>query len=187
MISTPSTQELLKSSNPDQLAKKTVLQYVLALYGRQGKSKEVLEEIGIRTQDLTSSQLACVSELRLTCVLSCLELFVQWIEEGVYDFCGLPFPLKTRMSDKDAESIQLIPRDWNGTKTDLLEELKQMNEVLAHSEGHLTKLVGEAAHMTIVEYLMDIHTIAREDRLPRCIPQTIFIMNYMHFRLQLRR
>ncbi len=160
---------------------------MLTLYQHLHKNKEVLEEIGIHTQDFTSSQLACIAELPLTSVFSCLQFFVQWVEEGVYDFSGLPFSLKTRIASKDKESIQLIPRDWNGTRTDLLEELRQMNEVLAHSEGHLTKLVGEAAHKPIVEFLLDIHTIAREDRLPRYIPQTILIQHYMHFRLQLRR
>ncbi len=160
---------------------------MLTLYKHLGKSREVLEEIGIRTQDLTASQLACVSDLSLTCVLSGLELFVQWVEEGVYDFCALPFPLKSRLSYQDTQTLQHIPREWNGTKHDLLEELKQMNEVLAHSEGYLTKLVGEAAHKPIMEYLMDIHTIAREDRLPRYVPPTVLIQHYMHFRLQLRR
>ena len=39
---------------------------------------------------------------------------------------------------------------YSGSYCGLLEEIKQMNEVLKHSEAHITKTANEAAHVSII-------------------------------------
>ena len=38
----------------------------------------------------------------------------------------------------------------SGSHRDLLEEIKQMNEVLRHSEAHITKTANEATHVSTI-------------------------------------
>ena len=160
---------------------------MLTIYDHLNKSREVLEEIGIHTENLTDTQLACISELPLPAVYSCLQLFVKWIKEGLYDFCSLPFAIKTHITYQDQVSLQQVPIRWAGTPTQLLDEIKAMSDVLSHSETHITKMVNQAAQKPIMEYLKDIHTISDDDRLPQYIPKTILIHHYVSFRLALRR
>ena len=85
-----------------------------------------------------------------------------------------------------------------------------MNEVLKHSEVHITKIANEAAHVRttvtqiirskspfspppslpqkpIMQYLQEIHILGAEDRLPDYVPSSILIQHYVAFRIALRR
>ena len=107
----------LNESNPDDdtsdLELRTVPQFMLTLYKDIKKDSEVLEEIGIHS--LTSSQLDCIIVLPLPGLYACLCQFVQWISDGTYDFCSLPFSHKTKMSHADQAALQEIPHKWQGT------------------------------------------------------------------------
>ena len=44
-------------------------------------------------------------------VFKALELLTKWIREGMYDFCALPFSLKTELSEEDRDVICLIEKE----------------------------------------------------------------------------
>lgn len=101
----------MENSSRD-LEEQTVSQFMLKLYGNFKESREVLKEIGIHSTTLP--QLACLVELPLLSLFSCLQMFDGWIRDGVYDFAGLPFGLKTQLSSQGLLSIQQIPSKWTG-------------------------------------------------------------------------
>ena len=84
----------------------------MTLYDHLDKDGKVLKEIGISST--SNSQLACLIQLPLPSLFSCLQLFASWVRDGVYDFAMLPLGLKTHMSEQDLHSIQQIPCKWTG-------------------------------------------------------------------------
>ena len=112
---------------------------------------------------VSGSQQASLSSLDLVFLFSALDLLVMWLKEGRYDFCALPFALKTHLTLEDSEAIDRIPESFkqngrqpalshapqlpssplSGTLNQLYQELKGLNEVLRHTESHLVKVVGE--------------------------------------------
>ena len=60
------------------------------------------------------SQLACLLSLKLPYLYSTLELFVQWIQDGIYDFHHLPLVMKKHLEDKDVEMLQNIVVKYGG-------------------------------------------------------------------------
>ena len=96
------------------LEKQTVSKFMLMLYDHLSQSGKVLEEIGVRSTSV--SQLECLVELPLPYLFNCLQLFVSWVKDGLYDFAALPFGLKTRIPDRDLQSIQQIHLQWPGRK-----------------------------------------------------------------------
>ena len=116
------------------------------VYEHLSDPNKVLAEIGITPNSLKHSQLTCLIELPLPYVFSCLQQFVRRVDEGVYDFCSLPFALKTHMTDGDTQFMEQELRDlWTGSHADLVTEVKQLIEVLKHSESDITKRVNEEA------------------------------------------
>ena len=108
------TMRLSEESLYDGLEEQTASQFMLTLYEELTKSSEVMEEIGIHS--LSSSQLACIVDLPLADIYDCLRRFVHWMDDGAYDFCTLPFSLKTQLSYVDQSSLQQIPFKWPGQK-----------------------------------------------------------------------
>ena len=108
--------------------------------------QEVLSKIGIASNSLKHSQLACLIDLPLPATFYSLRLFVQWIHQGVYDFCNLPLALKAHLPEPDRIFLEQELRDqWTGTLEELEAEVKQMIEVLKHSENEITKRINEQA------------------------------------------
>ena len=135
---------------------------MLSLYEHITQEREVLSEIGIT--NLTATQLDCLIQLPLTCSVSCMLLFSSWVDEGLYDFCNLPFPLKTHMSDVDRVAVeQELKESWTGSLGDLLTEMKQLIDVLKHSEGDIIKKVNESSqvnpHFTHTRTHTHTHTL----------------------------
>ena len=60
------------------------------------------------------SQLACLLSLKLPYLYSTLELFVQWIKDGTYDFHHLPLVMKKHLDGTDLENLQKIPVMFEG-------------------------------------------------------------------------
>ena len=126
------------------LDNETVPDFMLNLYEHLEKHSDVLQEIGILSGQ--PSHLSCLADLPLTASYSCLKLFFGWVEEGFYDFSALPFPLKAHMSDQDRLLVdQQLRLRWEGSVSDLKEELQQLIRVLKHSEQEITSKVKEAA------------------------------------------
>ena len=96
------------------LEQQTVSQFMLTVYDHLEKSEDVLKEIGVSS--ISPSQLACLVELPLLSHFSCLQLFANWVRDGVYDFAALPFGLKNHLSSQDQQLIQQIPLKWTGMK-----------------------------------------------------------------------
>ena len=129
----------------------TVPRYMLSLYEHIKRQQEVLNEIGIT--NLTTAQLDCLVQLPLTCTVSCMLLFASWVDEGLYDFCNLPFPLKTHMSYEDRIAVEQELRErWMGSVGDLLSEMKQLIDVLKHSEADITKKVNESSQVSSIDF-----------------------------------
>ncbi len=53
--------------------------------------------------------------LQLPDLYSTLNLFVQWIEYGIYDFCDLPLDMKKHMNREDEEKILNLSSSLEGT------------------------------------------------------------------------
>ena len=63
------------------------------------------------------SQLACLLSLKLPYLYSTLEVFVQWIQDGIYDFHHLPLVMKKHLEDGDVETLQEIIGKYDGKCT----------------------------------------------------------------------
>ena len=63
---------------------------------------------------ITQSQHQCLSSLALSHLFAALRLFVDWAEDGWYDFCSLPFGTKSPMSLPDEEAISKISENFDG-------------------------------------------------------------------------
>ena len=114
------------------------------VYEHLTDANQVLTEIGITPNSLKHSQLACLIDLPIPTVFTCFQLFVQWVDQGVYDFCNLPLALKAHLPEADLMFFEQNLRDqWTGTLKGLEAEVKQMTEVLKHSEDDITKKVNE--------------------------------------------
>ena len=112
-------------------------------------TQEVLSRIGITSNLLKQSQLACLIDLPLPATFASLHLFIQWIHQGVYDFCNLPLVLKAHLPEPDRILLEQELRDqWTGTLEELEAEVKQMIEVLKHSENEITKRVNETPRVS---------------------------------------
>ena len=73
---------------------------------------EIMGKIGM--VGLSTTQIQCLSELPITNLYKCLEMFVTWTADGLYDFSSLPFHLKAHILPKDLESLKAIPHKWKG-------------------------------------------------------------------------
>ena len=108
----------LNESSPNtdlsKLEQLTVPAFMLTLYREITDSSKVMEAIGIHSQTLTVSQFDCIINLPLTGIFSCLQMFVQWISDGTYDFCSLPVSHKAKLSRADQAALQEIPQKWHG-------------------------------------------------------------------------
>ena len=145
------TQEFVGQLQPRQeLEKMTVSQFMLEHYEGTSDQKEheVLNEIGITS--LNSTQFHCLIQLPLTCSIDCMLNLATWVEEGLYEFSSLPFPLKVHMSDDDRIAIEELGEKWTGSTGDLISEVKQLIDVLKHSERDITKEVNQNSQVRLL-------------------------------------
>jgi len=134
------------------------------------------------------SQLACLLSLKLPYLYSTLELFVHWIQDGIYDFHHLPLVMKKHLEDRDIEKLQEVigkyDGKWLGTQPELptvqqvcilnlkLRILWFLNLYLTHlcSSLHctVTNLTGTAEHLqdelsTLTNVLMHAESYVRKN------------------------
>lgn len=64
---------------------------------------------------LSPGQRAYLSALKLCYLYSAVELFAQWVTDGVYDFSSLPVALKAHLSQEDTVALEKIPTRFKGT------------------------------------------------------------------------
>ena len=64
---------------------------------------------------LSAHQLSCFLDMKLQYVYHALQVFVQWIEDGYYDFRSLPYATKSRLCAEDEQKLQhLQEQDYHG-------------------------------------------------------------------------
>ena len=69
------------------------------------------------TPTLSPPQLKFLENLPTVMVFSCLQKFIQWLKDGMYDFHTLSFTLKTHLPPEDQEALLQIPEKWKGGKS----------------------------------------------------------------------
>ncbi len=125
----------------------TIPAFMLNLYEHLRKHSDVLYEIGIHSA--APSHLACLAKLPLVSAYSCLKLFFNWVDEGYYDFCDVPFVLKVQMSYPDRNQVeQKLQLSWPSTLAELLREVQQLVDVLKHSEKDIICKVNKASNVS---------------------------------------
>ena len=133
----------------------TISQFVRMVYTEVVDEDALLKQIGI--DQLAPTQLACIKDLPLRSTLSCVIMFTDWINIGLYDFCTLPFSLKAHMSDMDKEFIeQNLISSWKGSIGDLHENIDELIEILKHTENDIASKVNEYPH---VSYIPSLHKV----------------------------
>ena len=63
---------------------------------------------------LSDSQNDYLINLKMRHVFQTLELLTEWMREGMYDFCALPFSLKTELSKEDRDVLCSIKKETEG-------------------------------------------------------------------------
>ena len=95
--------------------RQTLSDFLLSLYDGLNLFKDALSEIGMKT--LTENQIVCLSELPLVNLYHCLRVFATWMEQGMYDFCALPYTLKAHIHPTDLSVLKAIPDKWEGEQS----------------------------------------------------------------------
>ena len=129
------------------LESQTVLGFMLNLYEHSKELSVVLQEIGIKSA--LPSHLSCLDDLRLAETYSCLTLFFIWVEDGLYDFNYLPFPLKVHLHNHDRLFVENQFLNWQGCMSDLKEEVLKLICILKLSESDIASRVTKAASVSI--------------------------------------
>lgn len=151
-----------ESKDLGNLKSEKALQFMQNLHKQD---TNVLHEIGV--QNASQLHLDCLANLPLTVTYSCLRLFFRWVEEGFYDYSTLPFPFKVHLSDQDRLTLEELPLKWDGTISELMNDLQKLIDALKHSERDITGLVNEAVNVgliklaTIASYILLFYSILR--------------------------
>ena len=69
---------------------------------------------------LRDSQYDCLKSLKMRHVFKTLELLTNWMREGMFDFCVLPFSLKTDMRVEDRDHLRSVEKEAEGKGDDML-------------------------------------------------------------------
>ncbi len=88
---------------------------------------------------LSQAQHACLDSLSLDNLFHTRNMFVRWAEEGLYDFCSLPFGVKKHLSESNEQALDQLPKRFNGSPAELLNSLRSLVDVLVHLEPSIVK------------------------------------------------
>jgi len=126
-----------------QLQPQTLPQFLITLYEYDpaDETRDVFHEISIHS--LTPTQHTCLEKLYLPFLYHTLKIFVQWAEEGWYDFCSLPYAAKMQMSLPDEDTMRQIASNYDGSPGELLHELKSLVDMLVHLETSIIKITTQ--------------------------------------------
>ena len=109
----------------------TLQQFVISHYGRSTEESSTFTVIGIKKSvhhyynahsthlspsSISENQEKHLSELNLIHLYSSLSLFISWIKEERYDYCGLPLALKTHLGTKQITALNSIPATYRKLK-----------------------------------------------------------------------
>ncbi len=103
---------------------------------------DVLYKIGITQNSLKHCQLNYLLQLNLNSIFPCLQLFIEWVDKGLYDFFDLPLSMKACLSEGDLQYIDNyadLRSRWTGTVLELKSKVKHLIDMLKMSEIDITK------------------------------------------------
>ena len=83
----------------------TVLQFMIKL------DVPVFSKANMHTS-LSLPQQAFLENLHISMAFSCLQQLIQWLKDGMYDFCTLPTTLRTHIAKEDLDALYQIPSRW---------------------------------------------------------------------------
>ena len=124
---------LQETDQLDSVKSQTIRQFMSILDSQIDQNTPVFARSS--TPTLSPPQLKFLENLPTVMVFSCLQKFIQWLKDGMYDFHTLPFTLKTHLPLEDQEALIQIPAKWKGGKScyDSQKSLAQAREyVLVH-------------------------------------------------------
>ncbi len=151
----------LVNEDEEDLNTLTLPQFMMAyVYEHLSDPQRVLHDIGVTPHSLKHSQLTCLIDIPVPFVFACLQCFVRWVDNGVYDFCNLPLAIKVHLTEEDVMFFKSELRDkWTGSTKELESEVKQMIEVLKHSENDITSTVdNQTARVSYFRNIMYVCT-----------------------------
>jgi len=61
---------------------------------------------------ITDEQLKDLGGIEVKCLFKCMELFVEWLLGGLYDFSTLPISVFKHIDIKDKEALEQIPSKY---------------------------------------------------------------------------
>lgn len=139
------TKELPVCSDSRSLEDQSVSEFILKLSDSTDQN-DLFHEIGIETA--SPSHLACLATLPLKYTYNVLRLFYNWVKDGFYDFCSIPFVFKVHMSSQEQKDLE---EKWSGTTSDLMEKLEQIRDILKHSEVDITNRTNDASSVSFTQ------------------------------------
>ena len=144
----------------------TVRQFMAALDSQIYMYQKALVFAKASTPTLSSPQLKFLESLPTAMVFTCLQLFIQWLKDGMYDFHTLPFTLKTHLSPEDQEALLQIPNKWRAGNKKMVHVCHiHVQEVLRHLKYivHLPRVFMEVSSGRL--YLQALRNFLRSSRL----------------------
>ena len=108
---------LQESDQLDSVKSQTIRQFMSILDSQINQNAPVFARRSTHT--LSPPQLKFLENLPTVMVFSCLQMFIQWLKDGMYDFHTLPLTLKTHLPLEDHEVLLQIPAKWKGGESSL--------------------------------------------------------------------
>ena len=108
----PSPCSLQEGEELGPIGTLTVRQFMATLDGQIDQNLPIFPKAC--TPTLSPPQLKFLEALPTVMVFTCLQLFIQWLKDGMYDFHTLPFTLKSHLSPNDLDALRLVPTKWKG-------------------------------------------------------------------------
>lgn len=103
--------------------------------------------------DASPSQQGCLTALPLTAIYGCIKFFHCWVDKGYYDFNTVPFALKKHLVGQDQLALGDLLFNWTSmhTLSGLAEQLKQLIDVLKHSQQDIIDQVSKKISVRLIE------------------------------------
>ncbi|XP_019860430.1 PREDICTED: uncharacterized protein LOC109588753 [Amphimedon queenslandica] len=153
----------------------------------QHDSLKVFDDLGMNK--LQNTHRVRIVAIPMKHLLTTLQVIVEWIKDGIYDFHTLPKAMKVPLTKEDEEKIFAIQKDFKQNHIDeLLEKLKGIVVVLTDCEQDLMKKIDEEPDVSIFQYLRNLSLVTDDDEnLIKLFPKHIKPRHYMALRICLRK
>ena len=79
------------------------------MYTLQPFMQKICGYICIYIYSLSDTQLAVLGKIQMKRLFRSMELFLEWLQGGLYDFSSLPFSIFKHLENEDMETLMNIP------------------------------------------------------------------------------